>query len=229
MSGDLLRARAAIDAARDLADDDVTRWHDAFVLEQEGRAAEALAALVRCRTAFAGTGWDEGAAVLLSAFAHLGLGDPAAGRRAAEEAIDLIASLGDAWGLIHAEGALGVLAEATGRFADAARHHAQAAASAESLGFGGSAALHTANLGRAQHASGDPAAAASLRRAITGAERAGDLRLLAGTRVTLAEVLHSRGDRDGARELAVAASRWFDASGAGEDAERARALLTTLT
>ncbi len=229
MSGDLRRARMAIDAARDLADDDVTRWYEAFVLEQEGRPAEALDALTRCRAAFAGAGWEEGATVLLSAFAHLALHDPVAGRRAAEEAIDLITPMGDAWGLIHAEGALGVLAEAEGRFADAARHHARAAASAEGLGFVGAAALHRANLGRAQHRAGDPAAGPTLRRAMAGAERAADLRLLATTRVRLAEVLHDGGDPTGARELLSAAIRWFDASGSGEGAEAARALLATST
>ncbi len=228
MSGDLHRGRAAMDTARALADDDVTRWYDAFVLVQEGRAAEALAALERCRAAFAGTGWAEGATALLTAFAHIGLGDPAAGRAACEEAIGILAPLGDAWGLIHAEGALGVLAEAAGQFADAAHHHARAAAAAEDLGFLGQAALHRGNLGRAQHAAGDPAAAASLRHAIAGAEQAGDLRRLASTRVTLAEVLHEDGDRDGARELLIAASRWFGASGAGESALLARCLLAVL-
>jgi predicted ATPase len=61
MSGDLGRARTALDAAIALAGDDgpvaeLTRWYGGLVLTQEGRAAEALAALARCRAAFAASG-----------------------------------------------------------------------------------------------------------------------------------------------------------------------------
>ncbi len=152
MSGDLLRARTALDAATALAGDDATlvdlaRWYGGFVQLQEGRPTEALADLQRCRVAFAsrGSGWEEGASVLLTAFAHLALGDTVAGRAASEEAIDIIRPLGDAWGLLHAEGLLGGIAQAEQRFDDAARHHAHAAESAAALGFGGAAALHLAD------------------------------------------------------------------------------------
>ena len=63
----------------------------------------------------------------------------------------------------------GRIAAAQGRFADAARHHTHAAASAEALGFPGAAALHRANLGRVQREAGDPAAAETLRRAVADA------------------------------------------------------------
>lgn len=62
MSGDLGRARAALDAATALAghDDsplaDLARWHGGFVLLQEGGPTDALADLQRCRTAFASRG-----------------------------------------------------------------------------------------------------------------------------------------------------------------------------
>ena len=45
------------------------------------------------------------------------------------------------------------------------------------------------------------------------------------TRVTRAELLLAAGHRDAARELLVAADRWYAASGAGEDADLARELL----
>lgn len=235
MSGDLAQARTALDAATALAGDDaplqeIARWHGGFVLLQEGRLGEALADLDRCRAAFASAGstWYEGASQLLAAFVHLALGDTLAGRNACEDAIHLIEPLGDVWGLLHAEGLLGGIARAEHRFADAAQHHAHAAESAAGLGFHGAAALHTANLGRAQHADGDPTAAATLRRAIAGAEHESDLRMLAETRVTLAEVLLSSGDRATAHDLLVAADRWFTRSGAGDGAALASGLLATL-
>ena len=111
---------------------------------------------------------------------------------------------------------------------DAARHHGHAVGSADALGFPGAAALHRAHLGRAQQAAGDPAAVATLRLAADPAERAGDLRLLAATRVALAQALLAVGDRDAARELLEAADRWYAASGAGDDAALAADLLAGL-
>jgi len=233
MSGDLRPARTALDAAIALAGDDeglvnLTRWYAGFVLFQESRPAEALAGLARCHAVFAPGGWYAGGSRLLAAFAHLALGDIAAGRAACEDAIRVITPLGDAWALLHAAAALGRVAQAEHRFADAARHHAHAAESAAVLGFGGAAALHLAHLGRAQHDAGDPAAADTLRRAIAGAEEAGDLRLLAMTQVTQAEVLRAAGDRTTARDLLVAANRWYADAGAGDGAELAACLLLTM-
>jgi predicted ATPase/DNA-binding SARP family transcriptional activator len=235
MSGDLLRARTALDAATALAGDDaalvdLTRWHGGFVQLQEGHPARALVDLQRCRAAFAsrGASWEEGASVLLAAFAHLALGDTVAARAAGEEAIGIVGPLGDAWGLLHAEGLLGGIAGAEQRFDDAARHHAHAAASAAALGFGGAAALHLADLGRAQHRGGDPAAADTLRRAVEAAEAEGDLRLVAGARVSLAEVLDAAGDRSAALDLLMAADRWYTEAGAGDGAALAARLLSTL-
>ncbi|QJY49008.1 BTAD domain-containing putative transcriptional regulator [Pseudonocardia broussonetiae] len=235
MSGDLAQARAALDAATALIGPDtlladLTRWHGAFVLLQEGRPADALADLECSRTAFSSRGctWHEGASLLLAAFAHLALGDTTAGRTACEGAIRLIAPLDDTWGLLHAEGLLGGIARAEHRFADAARHHAHAAESAAALGFGGATALHLANLGRSQHDAGDPAAAGTLQRALTAAEQEGDLRLLAETRVSPAEVLLFTGDRAAAQDLLLAADRWYTASGGGDGAALAARLLATL-
>ncbi|MGE3284634.1 MAG: BTAD domain-containing putative transcriptional regulator [Pseudonocardia sp.] len=235
MSGDLVAARTVLDTATGLVTDgeplaDVARWHTGFVLQQEGRAAESLHELQRCRAAFAARGdaWEEGGSVLLSAFAHLYLGDPVACHAACEDAVRILAPLGDTWALLHAEGALGRIAEAQRRFGEAAGHHARAARSAELLGFHGAAALHLTNLGRAQHGGGDPNAADTLREAVAAAEREGDLRLLAGARVALAEALLSAGDRDTARELLVRADRWFAAAGAGDGAGQAAGLLAAL-
>jgi hypothetical protein len=60
-----------------------------------------------------------------------------------------------------------------------------------------------------------------------GAEQAGDLRLLAGIRVALEEVLRGIGDRPAVRSLVVAATRWYALSGAGEGAALAACLLAT--
>jgi len=235
MSGDLRPALTALDAATALAGDDeylvnLTRWYAGFVLFQDSRPAEAAAALEACLPAFAASGatWYEGGSRLLAAFAYLAVGDTVAGRAACEDAIRIVGPLGDAWGLLHAEAALGRLAQAEQRFADAARHHGRAAESAQRLGFGGAAALHLAHLGRAQHDAGDPTAVDTLRRAIAGAERAGDLRLLAMTRVTQAEVLRAAGDRAAARDLLVAANRWYAESGAGDGALLAACRLAVL-
>jgi predicted ATPase/DNA-binding SARP family transcriptional activator len=235
MSGDLRTARTALTDATALAGDDplaaeLTRRYGGFVLLQEGRVAEAAADLERSRedAAARGDAWAEGASALLAAFAHVARGDAAAGRAACEAAIRLLEPLGDAWGLQHAEAALGRIAAAQGRLAEAAQHHARAAGSAAALGFPGAAALHLTQLGRVQHAAGDPAAAATLRRAADVAERAGDLRLLADARLGLARVLLAAGDRAGARALLEAAARWYAASGAGDDAALAADLLAAV-
>ncbi len=226
MSGDLRAARAALDGVLD-GDPDRVRWFGGFVLTQEGRFAEAAADLERCHTAFSARGedWWAGGSLLLAAFARLGLGDVAAAADHCAAAVRILEPLGDAWGLQHAEAALGRIAQATGRFADAARHHARAAAATDRLGFPGATALHLLHLAKAQLAADDPAAAATLERATAGAEQAGDRRLLTQTRVTRAELLLADGHRAAARDLLVAADRWYREFGAGEGAELARQLL----
>jgi predicted ATPase/DNA-binding SARP family transcriptional activator len=226
MSGDLRAARAALDGVRD-GDPDRARWFGGFVLSQEGRFAEAAADLETCHTAFSARGeeWWAGGSLLLAAFARLGLGDVATAADHCAAAIRIVEPLGDAWALQHAEAALGRIAQATGRFADAARHHARAAAATERLGFPGATALHLLHLAKAQLAADDPAAAATVERAAAGAERAGDRRLLTQTRVIRAELLLADGHRDAARELLVAADRWYSEFGAGEGADLARELL----
>jgi hypothetical protein len=182
------------------------------------------------RAAYAATGadWEEGGSELLAAFAFLALGDTAAGRTACEEAIRILGPLGDAWALLHAEGALGRIAHAEQRFTDAARHHSAAAESADRLGFGGAAGLHRVHLGRAQHRAGEPAAADTLQRAADAAQLAGDRRLLALAQVAQADVLRGAGDRPAARALLETAHRWYAESGAGEGAAVAACLRATM-
>ncbi|GAA1862862.1 BTAD domain-containing putative transcriptional regulator [Pseudonocardia ailaonensis] len=230
MSGDLRAARLALDAAGDGPD---RLWHSGFVLSQEERHAEALAALGAARAAYAGRGlaWEETASVLLTVFPHLGLGDVAAARVACEEAVALLGPVGDAWGRLHAESALGRIAQAEGRPSEAAAHHERAAESAAALGFPGAAALHRVHLGRARHAAGDPAAETTLREATAAAEQTGDHRLLAEARVRLAEVLLAGPDPDHAeiRALLTAADRWFTLAGPGDGADEVAPLLERLT
>jgi predicted ATPase/DNA-binding SARP family transcriptional activator len=235
MSGDLKPARLLLDQATALAGNDVSlallaRWYGGFVLPQEGRSAEALADLARCRDAYAATGaaWEEGGSLLLAAFAALALGDTAGGRAACEEAIGILRPIGDSWALLHAEGALGRIAHAEQRFTDAGRHHGHAAESADRLGFIGAAALHRVQLGRAQHQAGDPAAADTLQQGVAGAQLAGDRRLLALAQVAQAEVLRSAHDRLAARNLVETAHRWYVEAGGGEGAALAACLRATM-
>jgi hypothetical protein len=83
-------------------------------------------------------------------------------------------------------------------------------------------------LGRAQHYGGDPAAADTLQRAASGAQLAGDRRLLTMAQVAQAEVLRSAGDRPAARALLDTANRWYAEAGAGEGALFAACLLATM-
>jgi predicted ATPase/DNA-binding SARP family transcriptional activator len=225
MSGELEPALAALALAEAEAgpeEVDLVRWHAGFVLFQSA-PAEALAALAACTV----SGWWEGGRLLLAAFAHLALGDVGAGREACEAAIAIITPLRDAWGLQHAEAALGRVAQAEGRFAAAAEHHARAADAAGRLGFPGALGLHLVHLGRARLAGGEPAES-TLDEAVAAAERAGDRRLLAMARVARAEASLAAGDRATARALLTEAVRWYTAAGGGEGADHAAALLASV-
>ena len=100
------------------------------------------------------------------------LGDPAAGKAACDEALQLLGPIGDQWALNHLEGMLGGLAQAEHRYEDAVAHLRRAAEATRRLGFAAAQAHHLANLGRAQEQSGDRQAAAStLARAIDAGRR----------------------------------------------------------
>ncbi|MGB8383650.1 MAG: hypothetical protein WCG47_20770, partial [Dermatophilaceae bacterium] len=78
------------------------------------------------------------------------LGDPAAGKAACDEALQLLGPIGDQWALNHLEGMLGGLAQAEHRYEDAVAHLRRAAEATRRLGFAAAQAHHLANLGRAQ-------------------------------------------------------------------------------
>ena len=227
MSGDLRAARAALDGVPD-GDPDRVRWFGGFVLTQEGplrRGRRRPGALPHgVQRAWGGlVGGRQPVA---------GCVRPPRPRRRRPRpptdcaaAVRILEPLGDAWGLQHAEAALGRIAQATGRFADAARHHARAAAATDRLGFPGATALHLLHLAKAQLAADDPAAAATLERATAGAEQAGDRRLLTQTRVTRAELLLADGHRAAARDLLVAADRWYRRRSRRDCTPRAREAL----
>jgi tetratricopeptide (TPR) repeat protein len=216
--GDLDRAVAEISAAADLAADQSRPWlFLAFVHSQRGRPHDALAVLAECRDLL--SGWEQGAAWLLTAWAEIALGEVARGQQACNEALRLLVPLGDQWALAHAEALLGALAQAEHRFADAVAHLARAAEAADRLGFAAAGSLHRANLGRAHQQNGDPAKAiAAFERAIETARTAGDLRIVALARVRLARVLRAQGRTGPAREQVAEARRWYATAAGGDGA-----------
>ncbi|WP_203701387.1 BTAD domain-containing putative transcriptional regulator [Asanoa iriomotensis] len=226
--GDLDRATA--DISQGMADDsDVGRLYLAFVRSQQGRAADALALLAECRAGFRARGqdWEEGVSWLLEAWASIALGETDRGRAACDEALRLLAPIGDQWALSHAEALLGELAQAEQRFVDAAAHLRRAASATHALGFAAAEAHHLANLGRALQQSGDPSAAAqTLRRALDVARGTGDLRTAALAGVRLGWVLRALGEP--AREPLESAHRWYRAAGRGDAALLAEYLLAAL-
>ena len=233
-SGDLDQATADIEEAMALEPDlvEVGRLHLSFVRSQQGRAADALALLDRCRPAFAerGQAWEEAASWVLTAWAEIASGNLAAAPAACARALELLQPLGDNWGRIHAEAMLGELAQAEHRYAEATGHlrHAPprpptrwASAPPESH--------HLTNLGRAQHQLGDhEAARATLTRAIEIGTASADLRTVALARIRLGRVLRDLG-RDRSRVREVRAGRdWYAAAGSGEGQALAGYLLAAL-
>ncbi|GAA4775141.1 hypothetical protein GCM10023200_04490 [Actinomycetospora chlora] len=234
-AGDLDRAEADLDRAAGLATGDrVTdlRRHRAFLRIQQGRPHEVLAEAGAATDAARREGrtWETAAALLLGAYGSIVLGDPATAQDAATEALGLLTPLDDAWGLVHARGMLGAIAQAQGRWDAAAGALAEAADASERSGFLGQAALHRTRLGRVEQQRGDHAAAlAVLDRALAAARRSGDPRVAATARTTLARVLHDTGDDVVALALLEQADRWYREAGGGEGALLARGLLAVLT
>ena len=232
--GDLDQATADIDAGMRMGDDESRsegQLYLAFIRSQQGRGQDALDLLATCRAEFhrRGLRWEEGASWLLAAWAHIVLGDTAAGKAACDEALRLLGPVGDQWALNHADGMLGGLAQAEQRYSDAVAHLRRAAEATSRLGFAAAEAHHLANLGRAQEQGGDrPAAAASLHRAIDAGEAAGDLRTAALARVRLGRVLRSAGDRPAARGAVEVGAAWYQAAGGGDAAVLAQYLAAAL-
>ena len=142
-------------------------WFAGFVLTQEGRFPEAprprvVPGGVRGPRLRVGGGRQRAAGrVRPSRPGRRG------GTHRCAAAVRILAPLGDAWGLQHAEAALGRIAQADRRFADAARHHARASVRGRPRLPRRDGPAPPAP-GRAQLAADDPAAAATLRQAPAG-------------------------------------------------------------
>jgi tetratricopeptide (TPR) repeat protein len=237
-AGNLERATADVDRATRLANSTgdsrlvaLARWYRSFVLISQDRPREALIQLDDCRAVFHAFGarWEEGGSWLLSAYAHLALGQTVTGNTACQEALRLLRPIGDQWALAHAEGMLGTLASAGQRFSDAIDHLKRAATAAANLGSFSTEAYHLSNLGRIQQLSGDPQAAlGTLNTAIDKGRAAGDLRLVAVARIRLGRVLRGLGQPESARSMILLARHWYDAYGGGEGALLADCILAAL-
>ena len=205
-AGDVERGRVAVAEAFELlqADADTyanarAQWYAAYVHSQRGEFDASLNLLRASRTAFheLGCEWEEAAGWVLAAHCEGAIGNTDAARDACAEASRRLERVRDPWLLVHTEAMLGGVAQGEQRFADACEHLAQAAMQAERSGFAATEAYHLANLGRAQHQSGElDTAADTLRRAIDVARATGDLRVTALARLRLGRVLIVHGDRD---------------------------------
>jgi predicted ATPase/DNA-binding SARP family transcriptional activator len=224
-AGDVALAQANLDEAQALAgqlDDDVlvadSHRHQAFLAIQQGKSdlvlqsAAASLATYRPRA----LAWHTAASMLLAAFGHLMLGNTRSATREGTEAAALLSGLGDSWGVVHAQALLGGIAQAEGRFGDAAQALEHAADESGTLGFVGQAALHRASLARVQQQADDPRAAASYQRAIREANAGGDGRLAATARLNLARLRRTEGDPSSATELLEENQRWYAAAGGGD-------------
>jgi predicted ATPase len=173
-----------------------------------------------------GLGWERAAGLLLGAAGSMMLGAIVTATAAADEAVRLLAPIGDSWGLVHAEAILGGIAQAAHRFDDAGRYLEHAAAASERLGFLGQAAYHLTRLGRVQHQAGQlQAASETLTRAIQAAIKGSDPRMAATARINLARVMRATGQPDAARALLRQADDWYRSAGGGDGALLSRALL----
>jgi predicted ATPase/DNA-binding SARP family transcriptional activator len=212
----------AVSLAADMPDlPALSHWYRAFVLISQGRPRDALDALEQCRAAIeaAADPWQLGGYCLLAAFAELGVGEVTAAADACRRAVSLIEPLGDAWARAHAEAMLGNVARAVHQFDASGTHFAHAARAAASLGFAGAEAHHLSNLGRVRQMGGDLDGALDvLATAITKAQAAGDLRLVAVSEVRRARVLRALGRTADAMEALDRAGRWFADFGGGEGA-----------
>ena len=203
MSGDLRPARTAMDAAIELAGDDpellnLTRWYRGFrAVPGEAGPPSALSELDRCHAAYAAGGdtWRAGGARLLAAFAHLALGDLAAGRAACEDAIRAHHPAGRRLGAAARRGRArpGRAGRAPLRRRRAPPRARRRVRGAAGVRRRGRAAPGTPRPGPARRRRPDRGGHPEPRDRRRGA--GGDLRLLAMTRVTLAELRRAAGDR----------------------------------
>jgi predicted ATPase len=234
-AGDLALAQADLDAALAIAEelgDDVLRAdchrHMAFLRIQQGRPLDVLADAADSLGTYRSLSmrWQAAGSLLLGAFGSIMLGDTAAATRDATEAKGILTSVGDSWGLVHAEGMLGGIAQAEHRLDDAARALSRAAEESRRLGFLGQAALHLATLARVhQRAARHDDAVASFDLAIAAAGASGDSRLASTARLNLARLHRADGNRAAALSLLEENQNWYRAAGGGEGALLNRCLL----
>jgi predicted ATPase/DNA-binding SARP family transcriptional activator len=224
-AGDVALAQSSLDEAHALAQvlaDEVliadSHRHQAFLAIQQGRPDLVLLSTATSLAAYRprALAWRTAASVLLAAFGHLMLGDTKAATRNATEAVAVLATIGDSWAVVHAQALLGGIAQAEGRFQEAAQALEHAADESVTLGFLGQAALHRASLARAQQRAGDARAAGSYRRAISEAIAGGDGRLAATARLNLARLQRAVGDTEQAAGLLRENQRWYASAGGGD-------------
>jgi predicted ATPase/DNA-binding SARP family transcriptional activator len=223
-AGDLVLGQADLDeaAARavGLADDLVAdaHRHRAFLAIQQGRPDDVLAASAEALEIYRrdAIGWSAATALLLSAYGNLMVGDVVAARAAATEAVAVITRLGDSWAMVHAQGILGGVAQAEGRYADAAVAFDGAAEAAVRMGFLGQAALHRVSYARVLARVDDPGARAAYEQAAAEAAAVADGRLGASIRLHLAQVIRAEGEVDRALALLEENVEWYAGAGGGD-------------
>ena len=233
-AGDVALAQEDLDAAGELAVElsdevlaaDVQR-HQAFLSIQQGRPDVVLASAAASLSTYRRLDleWRMAGSLLLGAFGSLMLGETATATRDANEALGILAALGDSWGVVHAQAMLGGIAQAEHRMDDAARALARAADESTAMGFLGQAALHRATLARVQQRLDDPGAVASFEQAIGDAMSVGDGRLAATARLNLARLLRSAGEGPAAASLLEENERWYHSAGGGDFALLTRCIL----
>jgi predicted ATPase/DNA-binding SARP family transcriptional activator len=238
-AGDVGLAHRDLDEAGSIADQldseklkaDVAR-HRAFVHLQQGVPAAASACAAASLTTYRRLDleWETAASLVLAAYGALMLGDTAPAARAGDEAVTILAPLGDSWGLVHATAMLGGIAQAEHRFSDAIDALSAAAQESTALGFLGQAALHRGSLARAQQRAGRPVdAAASFHQALTAATASGDGRMAATARLDLARLLSSTGNGPAAVSLLRENLDWYESAGGGAGALLSRCVLAART
>ncbi|QCX78686.1 Putative HTH-type transcriptional regulator [Streptomyces sp. YIM 121038] len=171
---------------------------------EEGRRVDAL--LTEFRTA--GDRWGEAAALSTRATRALYAGDLAVLRRDATRAADLFARLGDRWGQLQSSEQLGVLAEITADYDEAARLQHEGARGAEELELWTEVSFRLSRLGRLALLTGDDArATAHHERAARLAARQSHRPAQQFAETGLALGARRRGDLDTAERLLLP---WLD-------------------
>ncbi|MFG2500806.1 BTAD domain-containing putative transcriptional regulator [Streptomyces sp. NPDC048441] len=206
--------------------------HLAFLRIQQGRPQDALELATASLTVYRPLrlNWEVATSLVIASYASIMLGDTTSATEAANEARQLLTPIGDSWALVHADGTLGVIAQADGRLDEAVVILTRAAAASERLGFLGQAALHLTTLGQVEQRAGNTQAAIeTLQRALVAAGHSGDLRIAATARVNLARLVRASGQPDTALILLEQTDRWYRASGGGDGALLTRCLLASLS